>query len=258
MSRSLTVLRSWIARLGVGWMTLIASTVAALVSLLVSSVIEYSVLGRLSAYTALITLLVSWPVSAMFSYLMFRLINSIELLNREIEFLANTDSLTGLANRRSFHMVTQQPWSDTNNPLRQCSVIVVDIDDFKAINDRYGHPVGDCVIQQVAERCRQSVRPDDLVARYGGEEFAILLPDTNSAQAAVIAERIRTAIERVPLHCAEHPILCTASFGIAENVDGYTSFDGALIAADRALYEAKRQGKNRVVLASTLTPVTNC
>jgi two-component system cell cycle response regulator len=128
--------------------------------------------------------------------------------------------------------------------------VIVDLDDFKRVNDRHGHDVGDDVLVTLADRLRESVRSADTVARLGGEEFALLLPETDLPGALVVAERARSALEAsgVPLRRGDR-LAVTASFGVA---DFPTSRDRAALMreADQALYAAKRLGKNRVVAAT--------
>ncbi|MFI1990528.1 GGDEF domain-containing protein [Actinoplanes sp. NPDC020271] len=164
----------------------------------------------------------------------------------EQQRLAVTDSLTGLHNRRYF---TEQllAWPDRED-LGPISVIVVDLDHFKRINDTYGHLNGDAVLRQSAELIVSACRPTDLVARWGGEEFVIMLPGTSGPEAEVIAERVRRTIATDPVPTGEGMVPVTASIGVAT---GDPRGGEALVeSADKALYQAKRSGRNRVVMAS--------
>lgn len=161
------------------------------------------------------------------------------------ERAAATDGLTSVANRRTFDVeiaALEAAWHRAQSPF---ALVMVDIDRFKSINDRFGHQMGDLVLQAVAATIVASCRPTDLPARYGGEEFAILLPGTRREAAAEIAERIRVA-----LHVAELPVPVTASFGVAAVPEDSTIADDALYKADAALIHAKNSGRDRVVLAS--------
>ena len=164
--------------------------------------------------------------------------------------MAVTDQLTGLYNRRylASHlsaMFDRAYW--TGRPL---SVMILDIDHFKSVNDTHGHDVGDKVIQQFAERIRSSVRGMDLACRYGGEEFLIAMPDTDKSTAGVVAERIRDdmSAQRVVLNSGRDELQVTVSIGIASTEDGQKedSAQKLIKRADEALYKAKTSGRNKV------------
>jgi diguanylate cyclase (GGDEF)-like protein len=167
-----------------------------------------------------------------------------------VERQALVDGLTGLANRRQAEEALNSELSRAQRFGGPLALVLADLDDFKAVNDRYGHPAGDLVLQQFAELLRVSVRDIDVAARWGGEEFTLLLPGTDAAGAAHVAERIRRAFaERTILTPDGSAIGITASFGVAAYPAANT--EAALIAAaDTALYEAKRAGKDTVVMAT--------
>ncbi len=176
-----------------------------------------------------------------------------------LEKLATTDGMTGLYNRRHFLKLAETEWNRFERYGRPLSYLLLDFDFFKSINDRFGHDVGDEVIFHVAALCCQDRRVTDIVARIGGEEFAILLPETPIEAARVVAERLRENVESTPLLRDELELTVTISIGVAEVQPDMTGIVDLMKAADRALYEAKRTGRNRVVqaqkraIASTLT-----
>ncbi|HPA51402.1 MAG TPA: sensor domain-containing diguanylate cyclase [Thermoanaerobaculia bacterium] len=158
------------------------------------------------------------------------------------------DALTGVANHGSFQETLRHEIARHERSAESLVLLMVDLDDFKAVNDRFGHPVGDAVLRGVVSRLLESVREMDVVARYGGEEFAVVLPQTDAAQGSRVAERLRAAVAAAPLPAGPaEPLPLTVSIGLAVYPeDGRTK--GALVeCADRALYAAKRTGKNRVV-----------
>ena len=129
------------------------------------------------------------------------------------------------------------------------SIGMVDVDNFKECNDRYGHLVGDAVLKKVAERLKTSVREVDMIARYGGEEFCIMLPDTNKDLAMTVAERLRKSISSQKIKAFDEDIKVTVSVGVATFPEDEDSVSGIIEKADMALYKAKRQGRNRVCKA---------
>lgn len=171
-----------------------------------------------------------------------------EHLSRSLLALASTDPLTGLLNRRrmeEFVMVIQK--SHVRH-RRTFTVIIGDVDHFKAINDRHGHETGDLVLKAVAQCLLSSVRAEDQVARWGGEEFLILLPESTLEAGIEAAERIRERVIHIGLGHEDAPILVTMTFGVAQ-ADPFGGFAKALTQADAALYRGKETGRNRVEAA---------
>lgn len=180
-----------------------------------------------------------------------RTMRNLELANRELAKLSVTDPLTGLHNRRYFDEVLASEIQRGQRQQSPVSLILVDVDHFKRINDTYGHLIGDECLKLVAATLRQVVvRGTDLVARYGGEEFAVILPATSDEDARLVAERIRIAIEKTQFIHAGRRISLNASLGIAGRIPLQHENSARLIAAaDEALYRAKETGRNRVVVA---------
>lgn len=173
--------------------------------------------------------------------------------NRKLRTLSYQDGLTGVANRSCFDKTLSKEWARAARQRVPLALILMDLDHFKRFNDTHGHLAGDqCLKQAAAELARVCRRPGDLLARYGGEEFAVLLPDTDADGAAVVAEKLRTAIaELAPIDCPL-PGRITVSLGIAACVpEPHTDPVGLVDVADRALYEAKRLGRNRVARMGT-------
>lgn len=165
---------------------------------------------------------------------------------RNVASQAVTDPLTGIANRRSFDEELALEWRRAERVGETLSLVLLDIDNFKRVNDTHGHQQGDAVLREVAAVLRAGVRQVDLAARYGGEEFALVLPETTLADAVTVAERLRGAVERIGIELEDGTTLpVTASFGVAEKSDRERGED-LVAAADESLYEAKRAGKNRV------------
>ena len=162
---------------------------------------------------------------------------------------ANTDELTGIDNRRHFFAEAEQEIRRARRFGRAVSVMMIDLDHFKKINDTLGHAVGDMVLQEVVKAIRQSLRETDIVGRLGGEEFAALLPETSLEAARDVATRMAAYIANHPVVTANATVPCTVSIGLAQMAEQETTLDAMLHRADQALYRAKHNGRNRVELA---------
>ena len=170
--------------------------------------------------------------------------------NDRLAALASTDPLTGIGNRRRFLESATQELDLARRHGLPVSLIIVDLDRFKSINDNYGHPVGDAVLKRAAEATVRACRPGDVVARFGGEELVVLLPETAAAAALAAAEEVRRGLA-VPGEFEGQAIAITASAGVAEWRAPDETLASLIERADRALYEAKRTGRDRAVLAAT-------
>ncbi len=171
----------------------------------------------------------------------------LQRVSQELQAQTTTDALTGISNRRAFdyHLARELARADRYEiPL---SLVMIDIDHFKLLNDEHGHRAGDDVLRAVATSIDREKRQEDLVARYGGEEFVALLPHANAEQAAAWAERARRAVAQTETtHGEGLPLRATASFGVAQWFPGIRTPEAFIEAADAALYAAKRDGRDRV------------
>jgi diguanylate cyclase (GGDEF)-like protein len=168
----------------------------------------------------------------------------------EVERRAKTDALTGLWNRRHFTAELTRWQDQADRYAKPVSLVMVDVDHFKRVNDTHGHAAGDDVLRHVASLLRDGARTVDTVARLGGEEFAVLLPNTEAPGAAEVAERLRALVASRPVRVANGTLLTvTASFGVAAYPAPTVQRDAFVAAADAALYAAKRDGRNRVVVS---------
>jgi diguanylate cyclase (GGDEF)-like protein len=167
----------------------------------------------------------------------------------ELERLATTDGMTGIYNRRHFMTLADLEWNKACRYDRPLSLVLLDIDYFKSINDAYGHQAGDEVLVHLAKVAASCKRAPDILARIGGEEFALLLPETDLLQAQMAAERLRNEVATHPLATAPQAIRPTVSIGVAAKAANITTFSQLVTAADKALYEANRAGRNRVICA---------
>jgi diguanylate cyclase (GGDEF)-like protein len=167
----------------------------------------------------------------------------------EVQHLAVTDSLTGLYNRRYFFPYAENEIERARRYQKRLSIIMMDIDHFKKVNDRFGHMAGDRALKMVAQTCLAELRKVDVMCRFGGEEFLILLPETSKSKAALAARRIRDAVASARILVDDGEIALTVSIGVAELDENHSDLDALIQAADKALYQAKEAGRNQVMLA---------
>lgn len=172
----------------------------------------------------------------------------LEVANSALEEMATVDPVTGLANRRRFDVFFQQEWQRSRRTHQPLSLLMIDIDHFKAFNDQYGHQRGDECIQEVASVLRAAAhRPADLACRYGGEEFTVVLAETGPTGSFAVAEAIRKAVEGLQIRNDAAPLgIVTVSIGVGTRTgEEYGRAADLIAACDRALYEAKNAGRNR-------------
>jgi two-component system cell cycle response regulator len=178
---------------------------------------------------------------------------SLREAKEKIELLSVTDPLVGTFNRRYLNDQILKEVDRARRHGRSLSAIMADLDRFKRINDERGHQSGDEVLRRFAELAKSLIRPSDWIARYGGEEFVIVLPETDAAGAAIVAEKIRAQCAAAPMPLASGDLMVTSSFGVSALHSGDPSADAAaaemLREADAALYNSKHEGRNRVTVA---------
>jgi diguanylate cyclase (GGDEF)-like protein len=171
----------------------------------------------------------------------------LQEVNARLHTLAVTDGLTGVFNHRRFQEALQTELVRAERHKRPLSVLMIDVDFFKKINDAMGHPAGDELLRRLAETLGADLRQTDLIARYGGEEFTVLLPESTKSEALQVAERMRAAVEALSNEGTAWKLKVTVSLGVATYPEDGETGQGVLEAADQAMYLAKRQGRNRVV-----------
>jgi diguanylate cyclase (GGDEF)-like protein len=167
----------------------------------------------------------------------------------DLKTLAAIDGLTGLYNRRHFETLSVAEWARFQRYLRPLSILIIDVDHFKAINDRFGHDVGDSALKIIANVCNSAKRDSDISARIGGEEFALLLPETNEAAARILAQRLCDMVREYSPTVHDEKLNLSVSIGIATATLGMSGIASLMKRGDDALYESKRAGRNRVSLA---------
>lgn len=171
-------------------------------------------------------------------------------LEAELRELASTDALTGLPNRRQFMLQLEGEVERVRRgSTREASVLMLDLDHFKRVNDQHGHAVGDSLLRHFARLLREELRATDTAGRMGGEEFAVILPGSNLAAAQTFAQRLCDRLAAEPLAVGPTRVEATVSIGIAAIAASDATPDAVLLRADEALYRAKTEGRNRVQLA---------
>jgi diguanylate cyclase (GGDEF)-like protein/PAS domain S-box-containing protein len=170
-------------------------------------------------------------------------------LQSHLENMATTDSLTGLPNRAALIDCALKEFDRARRYVHPLSVVMIDVDHFKSVNDKHGHAIGDQVLQAVGVLCQKGLRGSDLLGRVGGEEFVLLLPDTPKANAIFVAERMREQLAKSPISLASLTLSITASFGVACISEQDADFNDILRRADAAMYQAKQNGRNQVQAA---------
>ncbi|WP_218418753.1 ligand-binding sensor domain-containing diguanylate cyclase [Alteromonas lipotrueae] len=200
----------------------------------------------------LLTLLVWWRIrtlknrSVVLAKMVEEKTKDLEDVVDKLTLLSSQDSLTGLKNRRYFTSRALEAWDSYERYAQAFSLLIVDIDWFKQINDTYGHHVGDLILVKVAELLRTSLRNSDVICRWGGEEFLILLPELNAHECYWVGEKLRKAVEKTSFHCEGHDVKVTITAGIAD-IRESDSVEQCIHAADKKLYKGKAQGRNAVV-----------
>lgn len=210
--------------------------------------LSLDVLGMASRYELTVTPIYNALGALNGHLLILRDITEQRHTEDKLQQLALTDSLTGCLNRRAFFELAAPEFERSLRYRRPLSFIILDVDNFKKVNDTYGHLVGDQVLEGMARACQHSLRDSDRLARYGGEEFVVMLPETDAEGAGLAAERMRQIIETMAVNSGQSSVHITASLGVTTFEPGqmHYSLDRLLGQADQALYRAKQTGRNRI------------
>jgi diguanylate cyclase len=204
----------------------------------------------------------TWPVNAytfmlgavsqFFISCLFVLMLSYKV-NQKLESFATIDGLTGVLNRRGLEDAAIKMQDICKRINLSMAILLIDIDHFKKVNDKYGHLTGDDVLRHLSKEIANILRSSDVLGRYGGEEFCVFLPNTNESDALGLAERIRAGVEASPFQDVQGTIKATVSIGVADSVRAGYDFKGLVATADSAMYAAKNGGRNRVVSYTQIT-----
>lgn len=206
---------------------------------LTSGIADTPMQGLIFGYSALA------PVLTTFGFVLM----CNDRMRAELERLAATDPLTGVWNRRMLEQLVASQLADARRHLRPVSALLIDADHFKLINDSFGHDVGDAALKALVTDVRGHLRPGDLIGRLGGEEFLVVLAGAASAEAALVAERLRESVAALEIDVHGIVLKLSISIGVATLADTSHDFSALVRGADQAMYEAKRAGRNRVCVA---------
>ncbi|MGE5217762.1 MAG: GGDEF domain-containing protein [Chloroflexota bacterium] len=195
-------------------------------------------------------------IASVFYGYFVQIVNNEHALREKAEKEARQNFLTGLPNRQAYQEIINQETERSRRYGRPLSILMVDIDNFKLVNDTLGHEWGDIVLQKIAYQLRSNLRGLDFVARFGGEEFIVVLPETDLAGALEAAHRLRLAVRQNPIETAQGLLTVTVSIGVSSNlITDCTDHKRMTLDADEALYQAKRAGKDRVETLSALNRI---
>ncbi len=239
-------LRSFLVRNGIFATILGFSVLSILFSCLVTSVIITLLGSRMDVVGLSVSILVPAIVAPLFSYIHLSMALELENLREEVRILAITDSLTQAYNRTYLVGITRREIEIARRSAQPLSLILMDVDDFKMINDTNGHLCGDEYLKKLCATCQKVIRAHDIFARYGGEEFIVLLPGLDSEDAQACAERIRDTVAHMQVECHQKTIQTTISLGVTTLSGKDYDLEDLFHKADQALYRAKGSGKNRV------------
>ena len=232
-------------RYGVWPITLAGVLVSTSAALVLTTLLDLAIKQRIVPVDVIIGALVVGGVSLPFFYAGLSLFFRLDQAEQHLRALTREDSLTKLFNRRYFFEVAAIEFERARRYGTTLSLMMIDLDFFKRVNDKYGHQAGDRVLNQVAHLMQSVVRATDIVGRYGGEEFVVLLTQAGLAEAMVLAERLRSKINNAEIVVDGHRLRVSISIGVSERLPADTSFDDLVSRADSALYQAKAAGRNR-------------
>lgn len=237
--------RNWIFQ-----RVLLVTLISIAASVAITLAITWLVTGNLEpGIGVFIAVIAPGLIAPIGSYKYISLTYDLREANEQLRVLSEIDSLTGALNRRRFLELSEQQLSLAARHDYPTSLLVIDFDHFKQINDRHGHAGGDRVLVEITRVIQETIRDSDLLGRVGGEEFALLLPHTAGQGATLLAERVVKAIRATVVERADVPIQVTVSIGGATCESSRTPLDQLLHSADEQLYEAKQAGRNRVHIA---------
>jgi diguanylate cyclase (GGDEF)-like protein len=242
------MLHKLLKQFGVLKVTVTLTIASILISILITTILTTLLSGGISTSSIIIATVVPTVIAPLFAYITLRLTHQLDLAEERLRQISITDELTQVYNRRYFIEMARKVLAGAKRYGDSFTIIIFDIDDFKHINDTYGHAAGDQVLRALSEICMTQIRDSDTFARYGGEEFAILVPRCGPTDILKFAERIRIKLSEARVRYEQVDIQFTVSMGAGIFDSATPDLDFILTRADAALYAAKKQGKNCTVL----------
>lgn len=239
----------WVKKMGKLNLVMFITLFACLFSLGTSWSIRYFVMRDVQVENLVIALIIPLLLTPGLGMFFFKVLFQLDIVTMQFLELSNTDELTGVPNRRYFDEHVQAEIERANRSQQVFSVLMFDIDDFKQINDRYGHPAGDAILKEYARVCQNSTRKVDQFARLGGDEFGCILPGIDQHEALAMAERLRSLLLNHRIPYRESALQTTIGIGVITWNSTLQNGDELIYQLDQALLAAKREGKNRAVLA---------
>lgn len=243
--------RFLLSRYNTGTIVFLCTILSVILSLLIG-ILVIKLGNHYQCSGILITMHIITPilVAPLVTFPYIKSVYEIDLLRKKLNALARIDELTQISNRRFFNEQARHIISRARRTLEPVSLMFIDIDYFKRINDNHGHDAGDKSLRAVAELLKSQVREYDIVGRYGGEEFLMLLPNTGLETAEKIAERIRKTIENADIDTGKERLRLTVSIGLANRKGVDLALDELVASADNGVYRAKESGRNTVKIAA--------
>lgn len=238
------MIRNLLRRAGLIGTTLAITGLSVLASVGLTYVITQYLDGGSSPTAILIAILVPAIIAPVFSYSLLRLLFQLDAAEENLRHISIKDDLTQVYNRRHFIEHAQVQWERAIRYGEEFAIIIFDIDDFKAVNDSYGHLAGDQVLRAVSRVCEKEARATDMIARYGGDEFVYLIPNSSAIDVHEFMKRVQARLSGQPIKIGQDEIHITVSMGARRFDDEAPDFESVLSKADQALYAAKRTGGN--------------
>ncbi len=243
------MLRKFIRRYGLIITTITFTLIIILLSITVTHTILYIMGNRLDSVSLITSILVPTIITPIFSVLILGLIQQLDQAELRLATLSNTDDLTQTYNRRYFMQYSEKELEQVKDSGGVFSIAILDVDNFKEINDSYGHLIGDRVLLELAQLFRKNIRKTEIVARFGGDEFIFFFPGQDRQQVIPCVERIYGLLDKKPIIVDNLRIRPVFSMGVATYNTDVNKLDDMLKQADRALYQAKKLGGNQPVMA---------
>jgi diguanylate cyclase (GGDEF)-like protein len=242
-------IRHFILKQGVIKSALCITVISVLLSVVIAKLVSTLTPGDSAQFNLTLAILVPALIAPPFGYIFMSLYFELEKVREEVHALAITDELTGIFNRRHFMKLAEGELERAKRYRHHLSMMIFDIDNFKRVNDHYGHLCGDAVLRELSVACRTILRQCDIFARFGGEEFIIMFPETDRTSAIQVANRLCQLVANLVIEHKSVQIQVTISVGVTTNNSTLDTLDDLLNQADKALYQAKRLGKNRLEIA---------